>query len=586
MNPVLILAKNNLRMLFRSRTTAIAVITIPLLLLFVAGLLFDTTSVYRVRVGAWSPAYTEVSNAVLGTLQESQFRVERYDREDDCVDAVRLGDQHACLVFPAGFALGGENNKLTFYLDPSRATLVNVVLGAVEPRIEAYTQDVSKNLTRAIMNALSTVRNSVSVRKDTVVALTTTINNAGFGIGQVIGTLGAPEATLDINQLGLQDVLGRGAGLTELAEKLANDSEIIADTLKAQLQALDGYVNASNMSSSEKSVAKAGIANATSAAVDLRVAANTTKAGVATNNLTGAVQVLIDRLDAAKKTLGSLVDARNASLVNLQGVKGKLDSSLVSIAEIQKGLDEMHQAITGLTVVDPEAVVTPIRTVITPVSAESSYLNYAFPLLIMLVLLFSGLLLPCILMLSERNSPANIRSLLVPLSDVSRMAGVLVSCVAVLAVQASLMLVVAAFFFPIWLGLPALVPALLVISILFVLLGMLVGSLVTQEFNAILAGVLVGAALLLVSGFIVPLDVLPRWLSVIAGVNPVVIGGDVVRIALLFKGAGFGWNLLDIFVLLVWAVALAGAVIWVSRNDRRLTLERAVHSMMALRRKK
>ncbi|MBI4144971.1 ABC transporter permease [Candidatus Woesearchaeota archaeon] len=585
MNPVLILAKNNLRMLFRSRTTAIAIITIPLLLLFFAGLLFDTTSVYRVRVGAWSPAYTDVSNAVLSTLQESQFKVEQYEREEDCVDAVRLGDQHACLVFPAGFALGGENNKLTFYLDPSRATLVNVVLGTIEPRIESYTQDVSKNLTRAIMDALSTVRNSVSVRKGTVVTLTTTVNNAGFGISQVLGTLGAPEAALDINQLGIQDVLGRGAGLSEVAERLANDSLIIADALKSQLQALDGYVNSSGMTSSEKSVAKAGIANATSAADDLRTAANLSKNDVAANNLTGTVQVLLDRLDAAKQTLGALVDARNASLVNLQGVKGKLDSSLVSIAEIQKGLDEMHQAITGLAVVDPEAVVTPIRTVITPVSAESSYLNYAFPFLMMLVLLFSGLLLPCILMLSERNSPARTRALLVPLSDVSRMAGVLVSCVAVLAVQALLMLVVAAFFFPIWLGLPVLVPALLAISMLFVLIGMLIGSLVTQEFNAILAGVLVGAALLLASGFIVPLDVLPRWLSVIAGVNPVVIGGEVVRIALLFNGVGFGWNVLDILVLLVWAVALACAVVWVSRNDRRLTLERAIQSVMALRKK-
>ena len=178
------------------------------------------------------------------------------------------------------------------------------------------------------------------------------------------------------------------------------------------------------------------------------------------------------------------------------------------------------------------------------------------------------------------KSSADYRTFLVPLRDLHLMSGVFLSCLTVLAAQVILMLLVALYFFKTFASIPILVISLLVLSSLFILIGMLVGYSLHKESYAILGSVLIATVLMFVSDFIVPLDVLPRTLSLVAELNPMVIGGDIVRLALLFTGIGLQATLMDIAMLAGYAVIASVAVVIVYRHSSKSMVRGFVSSML------
>ncbi len=566
------IVKNQLHVLFRSRATLIAMIVAPLLLLFIGGLVFDTTNLYRVRVGVWSESPADLSESVIGALETSKFSVQQYDTEDACANSVKRGDQHACLAFPGHFAVG-TSNTLRFYVDPSRATLVSAVLDTISARIANESSDVSKQLAQSLVSALQSIRNTVDLRKDTMVTLTTQVNTAGQSVTQLSESVNAPNTTLDFTSVGLTNASNNVAILEAESINLVNDTVDLIDELQDYLTAADAAIVATNLSNTTKQAIRSSITNASDVADDVLAVANTTSTVISAANITATMELLESRLLSIKTNIDQVAATQLTLGANLNTIGNKLDSALLSIVSIQKGFSEIETALNSITVVDADAVVSPIKTTIVPVTRDVTYVNYAFPFLMVIVLLFSGLLVAPILLLTERHSQAAFRTFLAPIKESVFAQATFLSCLIVLGAQALIMLIVAGFFFNYWIGLPVLILTLLLASSLFILIGMIIGALVQRELTAVIVSVLVGLVLLFASDFIVPLDVLPHWLSLIAQLNPVVIAGSLVRNALLFGGTGLSANILDLAGLVVIGVVLAFFALFAYRTGRQLSLQ-------------
>ena len=65
---LLVLVQKNLKLLVRARASALIVILGPLLVIFLAGLAFDNTNLYAVRIGTYSPSYNDLSNSFIEKL--------------------------------------------------------------------------------------------------------------------------------------------------------------------------------------------------------------------------------------------------------------------------------------------------------------------------------------------------------------------------------------------------------------------------------------------------------------------------------------------------------------------------------------
>jgi ABC-type multidrug transport system permease subunit len=575
MNTLFTLIANNLRILFRTRATALTLLLAPLALLFIAGLAFSSASSAHIRVGTFSGGSTPVTDSVLAALHDKGFRITSFSSEQSCADSVRFGTSDACASFPAGLAVGGT---ITLFVDPSRQTLISTVLDSVESPILARSSEYSRNLTQSIADALATVKGITGQRKDAFVTLTTQISQAGQGTNQVAGSFSVPNGSLDLNQLGVPDVALQSALVNQQLDAFANTTDAAAHSIQSQLDDIDSSVSSSNLSNATKQSIHADVLNASDSADAIISASDPSHLSTALTSLTTSLNSLIAKLSASKSALDQINSARASATSDLQTMKTRLDGALLTVADLQKAFNDISAAVNGVSVSDAGAVSAPIRSTVVPVSGDHAYLGFAFPLLMLLVLLFSGLVLPSVLVLSERHSPAAFRTFLLPIKDTTLLAGTVLSCIAVLAAQSVLFCIVAAILFKMTFGIPLLLAGLLLASTTFVLCGTLLSCLISREFIAVLVSLLVGVGLFLLSDFIIPLAVLPPWLSFVTW-NPVALGGDAFRISILFSGA-LQSALIDLAGLAAWSVALTILVLALYRSSMRLTLERFASNVM------
>ncbi len=575
MSSVTLLVKHHLRMLFRSRATLVVSLVIPLLLLFLAGFAFDATNVQRVKVGVWASTSTDLTESIIAKLQQNSVTVHQYEDEASCIAAVKEGAQHACLAFVGTFVVGASN-VMRLHVDPSRITLLSSVLDSVNANVGLRSSDVGNQLAKSLVDALQKIRDTVDLRKDSVVSLTTQVNGAGNTLVQLSDSIASPNATLDLTAA--EDANLAGISYDQETAGLMNRTLVLTSSLFDQLEAVDAAINASTLSNTSKTALRSQVLNASQLVDDVVDEVNASRADLNTLNLTTRLNEVLAGLTATKASIDEVATLQGTIESSLTSVKARLDASLITIAEIQKAFNAIQLALDSVTITDPEAITSPVKTTIVPVTSDANYRNYAFPLLMVIVLLFTGLLIPPILMLTERSSPAALRALLAPISAMVPLQAYFLASLVVLAVQSALMTLVVTFFLGSWIGAPLALIALIVVSAVFILMGMIVGLLVRRELTAVLVSIIFGVILLFLSDFIIPLDVLPQGIAIIAKINPAVIGGAIVRTSMLF--GSWGSNLLDVGALLVWVFVLAAGVIGASKHVKDLTLEAIVSRVL------
>ena len=242
----------------------------------------------------------------------------------------------------------------------------------------------------------------------------------------------------------------------------------------------------------------------------------------------------------------------------LDAVITLLDDSLLSISEVQKSLNDVHDRISAIQITDPEAITQPIVTTIKPVVQEKTYLNYLFPVLVVLIIMFTALLITPTLILLDKHSPASFRTYMTPVKDGSYVMANFVTASILLGLQVVIILAIASIFFSeqIIANIPEAILLLLMINSLFVLIGMMIGYIFNTEETATLAAVSIGAVFLFISDVIIPIESMPEVFAYIASFNPYVLGSSLLRRALLFDASLLSL-LNDLFILLGYIIAAA-----------------------------
>jgi ABC-type multidrug transport system permease subunit len=180
---------------------------------------------------------------------------------------------------------------------------------------------------------------------------------------------------------------------------------------------------------------------------------------------------------------------------------------------------------------------------------EESQLNYYFPYLIVLVVMFIGVLLASTLFIMEKTSNAHFRNLITPTSDMTFMLGNFFTTFIILVVQVIIILLIYAFYFKqdivssLW---PTSLIIFFIIS-LFTLLGMIIGNLFDSEETGTLASICLSSVFLFISDLVYPLEKMPSYVADIArSYNPFVFGTDLLRKSMVHKLPidAIGYNLL------------------------------------------
>jgi ABC-2 type transport system permease protein len=559
-----VLIQKNLKLLMRARASALIVILGPLLVIFLAGIAFDNTNLYAVRVGTYSEEYNDLSNSFIDKLAEKQFKVTRYPTEDLCVGGIRKGEAHTCIVFDPDFTIGRNgSNEIRFSVDYSQINLVWTILNVMTTSISARSSELSRNLTAVLLNALDFTKKSVGERKQTLVALTTQNDEIGQRVANIQAEIAELELGLDPGEFGLSNLTSSKTIVKHWVDNAFSLGKSALAKAQHFIDAADELVKGSAAGSSVGAELTQSFQSAVDDMKTLSERIEESDAIVQAEyaQLNAVIDQIAGKITQTKSQIDVAASAQVFTMDELNVINRLLDQALLNILTLQKSMTEIEKVIGAIQITDPEAIVQPVKTSITPVVAERSYLNYLFPTLIALILLFTALLLAPTLILFERNSPAYFRNFMTPTSDLVFLGSVFATTALLLFAQLLIILAIAAIFFTQILHSFAYASLALVLFVsLCTLIGMTIGYLFTSEATATLASIAAGSVMLFISDIIIPLESMPAVVMRLAQLNPLVIGSDVLRRTLLFD-ATFGEISMSLLALALFTLLSLGVML-------------------------
>ena len=539
MRSIWLITKKNVRLLLRAKGSALIVIFAPLLIVLILGLSYNTTSQFGLSIGVYAPSFTEDVNSFITTLEEEEFTIERYESSiDECVEEIKMGKVHTCISLPESLSV--EDNtprEVKFYVDPSRLNLVWMVQETVQGKFDIKTQEISEGLTQNILT-------KVAQTQTTITETSGTLSSVQSEAAAVSGITASVKSDLSI--LDLQPTTSDFG--SEVLKNLTGELKNAEENIQKSLERLE----TANMSTSDKNVIKRYLESAAeslSSTDDIDDNGTSTSAKSVFTNIIDELNATRTKLSKASLAVSDATPALASSGNTLQQIQSSLDSVLAS-------LNDISATLSAQKVTEAGTIVSPLTTVIEPVREESTYLNYLFPAILVLVVMFSSLLLGTTLVMMEKNSPAYLRNFFLPIRKTTFIISTYMTNVILIVIQLIVILGISLFFLTDTLPqFPSLALMLFIAASVFTFLGMAVGYFFVSEETGILASISLGNIFLFFSGLILPLEGLSPLLRSITQYSPFVIAEKLVREVFLFSTPLEAvW--LDAVIFVGYAVAL------------------------------
>ena len=156
--------KKNFRLLLRSKMSALIVLVGPLILMLLIGFAFNTTSIFDIKIGTYSSAYSELSDSIVTKLQDDQFRVVKVESEERCIDMIKSGDIHVCTIFPPNLNLQ-TSDKIVFHVDQSRLNFVYIILDRISSKVATKSTELSTALTNRLLTSINNANTKLDASK-------------------------------------------------------------------------------------------------------------------------------------------------------------------------------------------------------------------------------------------------------------------------------------------------------------------------------------------------------------------------------------------------------------------------------------
>lgn len=535
MQSLWLLTKKNLKLLFRSKSSSLIVFFAPLLTILILGLSYNNSPQYGLNIGIVAPSISSDVDTVIKALQEQEFRVIMYDNNlEECVDDIKTGAVHTCMVLPESFQVEDNTPKeVVFHLDPSKINLVWMIQETLSAHIDFKAQAVSQSIAGELISTLQSTKSSLADNNNQMSSIKEKSSSASSSVQLAQSSLG---------------------GLDLAVPETIYDSAVIAAT-DAQIQlALTEIVTArtkvagANMSSSDKAAVNAALDEAE------------TQLSAASVAMNGSITVLITSLQndistTKIKLLGAATAVADSSS-GLSSASTSLQETTAALDAVQGALSTLHSNLEAQKVTEPGTVAHPIVTRIEKVAKDSTFLNYSFPTLLVLVVMFTSLLLGTILVMMEKNSPAFLRNYFLPIKKTTFIISIYLTNLALILVQIIILLGISLLFLPeTWASVPAIALILFVCASVFTFLGMAIGYLFSSEETGVLGSISMGSILLFISGVVLPIEAISPTLREISAFNPFVISEKIIREIFIF-GSSITSVWLDLVILIGYAVVL------------------------------
>lgn len=481
LNPLLKLfyiITKNMKLLIRSKISALIFIFGPLLIITLVALAFNTSTLFDLNIAAYSESYSTLSDSIITNLSDNQYNVLKMSSEFECIESVKTSDFQVCVVFPPNMAIDNTaNNVVTIYVDNSRLNIANLIASEISTKVSIEASALSSELVTEILTVIDT-------------------SNI-----EVVQT----QADLDA-------VIGEYNGITSSVNSLSTN-----------LDAIDFSYSSLDTSSIDSQLSS------------LKSNYNITDSDIS------SISSLVDSVESDYSSLASKLDSNKASIATVSAstpsISSKLDSQKTDLQGASDALGIVSEDINAIQITNVASIVSPIKTDIEPISSVNSYLLYILPTILILLIMLVALLMSSTSIVNEKESRAYFRNFITPTNDLLFMTGEFLSNFFILTFQIGILLGVLYYFFNTTLSWQIFSTAGLVLIVtgsFFILLGMLFGYIFHTKQTVTLAAISAAMIMLFFSNTILPLETLSSYTRSFVQYNPFILGESMLKKVLLF----------------------------------------------------
>ncbi|MFC1801566.1 ABC transporter permease [Nanoarchaeota archaeon] len=544
------LIKKNLKLLIRAKSSALIIILAPLLVILLIGIAFDNANTYGLNIGTYTPTANANVDSFISKLSEKEFKIIQYEEEQECINNIKLGSIHTCIVFPENFNFdNNEQKKITFFIDYSKINLVWMIMDTLSTKFTSRSQEISQDLTSIVLNKLEGTETELNAKKPIVVDIKNSNDNMLIKAQEIDNHL----ASLDLS-------FSENIAFGSSQNMVTNIKDSISDNIDSSedyIAAAQDIISDSGASQDDKDDAIAELENALEDLDNIGTTIHSTTDNNSLTRLSTLITNVSNGIEATKTKLANAASAKASSQQKLVEIETALSQSLSNLATIETSIDQLLSDIGGVRVTSAATITSPITTEIKPISTQKTYLNYLFPSLMVLVIMFISILLGTTLVMMEKHSNAHFRNFISPTRNIIFVISTYLTNMFLVVSQIAIILVIAIYFFSAQI-LPSLPLALVVLiasATLFSLLGMAVGYMFSSEETGTLAAISIGSLCLFLSSVIIPIESMPSTIRKIVAFNPFVISERVLREIILFQPK-ISYIADDLFLLLGYALIL------------------------------
>ncbi|MGV8151408.1 MAG: ABC transporter permease [Candidatus Woesearchaeota archaeon] len=535
----------NLKLLLRSKTSMFVIIFGPLIIMLLVGFAFNNPSASKLNIGYYAIGKTNLTSSFVAALSENpSFLVSEFSDEHTCISMIEQGKSHICIVFPENFQLSNQNtNEVIFYVDQSRANFVYAIIDTVSQKIDFASNKLSYQMTSDLLSALSFSQKANNENIAKIITLKTSLDQLSTSITSVKGKL---------NNI---DLSSEEIDTTEMTEKLATvktnintlkkeGTDLIADG-NQMVEDIEDFIDDDNASN----ILDSFVSTLEVAQSDINKTYNTTiKNADALEKLFETLELDVEELNIK---LAAAKDATTGSAEDLTGVQESITKVKTDIDAIKASIEKINAQINALKVTSAESIVNPITTRVEPISTKSSNLNFIFPYLVILIIVFISIMLSSTIIIIEKTSKAYFRNFTTPTSDLTFIASVFLTSFLVIILQLIFVLILAYYFLntTILTNIGFTLLTVFASIVLFTLLGMFIGYLFNSQEAVTMASISVGSVLLFLSNLVLPLETMSVAVQEIARYNPYVVASELLKKVTLFSSE---WPQIQLdFVLMI-----------------------------------
>jgi ABC-type multidrug transport system permease subunit len=558
MRKIISIIKKNFKLILRSRISALIILLGPLFIILIVGIAFNSTGEIKINVGYYAAEDSEMTNSFIGVLGKSNYKLTGFSSVENCKISIASGVNHLCVIFPLNFSVGNNNvNEIRFLVDNSKINFYETVVDSIERDFNERALQFSQGMTQELLNKLNETQGSISNKtlliqnmKEENKQLHDDVKSISNEVSNLDLEFNYGDLSLDVLEDETDDLFKAFDDVKDIAGDIITESLTVYGDLEDEI---DDLV----IANTTKEDLLDTLNDSAEILLDFDEDLNAAD-GVNVTGLEEIIKGLKTEIQNVDTKFSSASFARDVSVDKIKNINTKLDNSLSKIFIVEETLNKIYSNIASTEITNLDSITKPIKKVVEPVVSGENQLNFFFPYLIVLIIMFIGLLLSSTLVVMEKSSRAHFRNFVTPTNDIIFLFGSYFTALLIMLFQITIVLLIFTFYFgrDIMTNFKSTFFILLFLITLFSWLGMFIGNLFNSEETSTLASISISSILLFVSDLIFPLERMPDNVAYFARTyNPFVIGTELLRKTMVHRIpiANLGQEL---FILVIYLVII------------------------------